>query len=269
MELVGGLIIVGCGKMGSAMLEGWLAQGVSPAQVWVLEPRPSARLLALKNTGLHLNSALPDAPALCLLAVKPQYMQEALPQLRSIQNGLTLYLSIAAGVTLAALAAGLGSVPIIRAMPNTPAAIGKAITAIIGNTLVSPDNMALAETILGSIGETVLLDSEAQMDAVTAVSGSGPAYVFYLIEALVAAGIAQGLPAPLATRLATATVAGAGLLAAKGGTPAAQLRVNVTSPGGTTEAGLKRLMDRDSGLMPLIERTVAAAARRSRALADS
>lgn len=269
MNIKNGLVLVGCGKMGSAMLEGWLANGIAPADVWILEPAPVQRLLDLQNKGLHLNQGLPQAPELCLLAVKPQYMREALPQLREIKGGATVYLSIAAGITLASLSEALGDGPIIRAMPNTPAAIGRGITALIGNELVSSDNMALAEKLLGSIGETVQLESEADMDAVTALSGSGPAYVFHMIEAMIKAGQAEGLSTALATKLATATVAGAGMLAQESPESAAQLRINVTSPAGTTEAGLKVLMDPGAGLPPLMQKTIAAAALRSRALRDT
>ncbi len=263
----GDLVLVGCGKMGSAMLEGWLANGVKPADVWILEPYPSDRLKALQSEGLHLNAGLPQAPALCMLAVKPQYMKAALPQLRGM--GHTVYLSIAAGITLETLAQELGAGPIIRAMPNTPAAIGRGITAIVGNAAATPENMQLAEGLLQAIGETIRLDSEDQMDAVTALSGSGPAYVFHLIETMTAAGIAEGLPAGMATKLATATVAGAGLLAAKSDETATQLRINVTSPAGTTEAGLKVLMNEAGGLPPLIRQTIKAAADRSKALRNS
>jgi pyrroline-5-carboxylate reductase len=259
-----GLVLVGCGKMGSAMLEGWLANGVQPANVWILEPHPSDRLKALADEGLHLNAGLPTAPALCMLAVKPQYMLEALPQLKGM--GETVYLSIAAGITLGTLAGALGDGPIIRAMPNTPAAIGRGITALVGNEATTSENMAFAEGLLRAIGETVRLDDEGQMDAVTALSGSGPAYVFHLIETMAAAGMAEGLPEAMAVKLATATVAGAGLLAAEADEPAAQLRINVTSPAGTTEAGLKVLMDKANGLPPLMRQTIKAAADRSRAL---
>ncbi|MCF6272366.1 MAG: pyrroline-5-carboxylate reductase [Rhodobacteraceae bacterium] len=269
MNIENAIVLVGCGKMGSAILEGWLGQGVSAKKLWILEPRPSDRLIELQNSGLHLNQPLPDIVDLCLLAVKPQYMKAALPQLRVLKDGSALYLSIAAGISLAALKAALGDVPVIRAMPNTPAAIAKGITALIGNNLVTKKEMDFAQSLLGSIGETVLLDSESQMDAVTALSGSGPAYVFYMIEALVAAGIKEGLPEELATRLATATLSGAGQLAVQSEKSAGQLRVDVTSPAGTTEAGLRELMDADTGLSPLMARVVRAAARRSSDLRDS
>ncbi len=262
-----GLVLVGCGKMGSAMLEGWLANGVPHANIWILEPHPSDRLKALVDEGLHLNTGLPAAPALCMLAVKPQYMLAALPQLKGLKN--TVYLSIAAGITLKTLAGALGDGPIIRAMPNTPAAIGRGITALVGNAAASPEDMQRAEGLLQAIGETLRLDSEAQMDAVTALSGSGPAYVFHLIEAMAAAGMAEGLPEDMATKLATATVAGAGLLAADSADTATQLRINVTSPAGTTEAGLEVLMNAAHGLRPLMRQTVKAAADRSRTLRAS
>ena len=266
-KMNGGLVLVGCGKMGSAMLEGWLAKDVQPSDVWILEPYPSDRLKALEAQGLHLNCGLPQTPALCMLAVKPQYMKEALPQLKGM--GATVFLSIAAGIPLATLAQELGDGPIIRAMPNTPAAIGRGITALVGNAAASSENMQLAEGLLQAIGETIRLDSEDQMDAVTALSGSGPAYVFHLIEAMAAAGMAEGLPEAMATKLATATVAGAGMLAAKSSEPAAQLRINVTSPAGTTEAGLNVLMNIENGLPKLMRQTIGAAADRSKALRDS
>ena len=268
MEIKNGLVIIGCGKMGSALLEGWLKSGVLPQDIWIIEPKPTARLLALEGQGLHLNTGFPPQPALCLLAVKPQYMQQALPQLRELNGGLTVYLSIAAGISLAALEDSLGEAAIIRAMPNTPAAIGLGITALIGNARTSSAQMDLARSLLQSIGETVLLQNEAQMDAVTGLSGSGPAYVFYMIEALTEAGIEQGLPEALAGQLALATVAGAGQLAVRSSESVAQLRINVTSPEGTTEAGLRVLMDADTGLKPLLGKTVAAAVIRARALGE-
>ena len=259
-----GLVLLGCGKMGSAMLAGWLAQGLPPASVWVIDPAPSDWL---KGQGVHLNAGLPDAPAMVLVAVKPQMMGDALPTLKALGNGDTVFLSVAAGVSIAGYAGVLGAqTPIIRAMPNTPAAVGRGITALIGNAHTSPAAMDLAEALLSAVGQTVRLDDEAQMDAVTAVSGSGPAYVFHLIETLAAAGEAEGLPAELALHLARATVAGAGELAETAAETPAQLRTNVTSPNGTTAAGLAVLMDPVGGLPPLVRATVAAAAARSREL---
>ncbi|CAG0908829.1 unnamed protein product [Cyprideis torosa] len=240
--------------MGSAMLAGWLADGLSPASVWVQDPNPSDWLLA-QNT--QLNTELPPDPAIVLVAVKPQMMGAALPSLQALGNDDTLFVSIAAGTTLGALGAILGTdTPIIRAMPNTPAAIGKGITAIIGNHTVNSAQMASAAALLQAIGAVVTLETEAQMDAVTGLSGSGPAYVFHMIECLAAAGEAQGLPAPLALQLAKATVAGAGALAEQSEESPAQLRVNVTSPNGTTQAGLEVLMDGQGGLPPLIAKTI-------------
>lgn len=262
-----GLVLVGCGKMGSALLAGWLRGGLPERSVWVLEPDPSEWLRGLE--GLHLNAGLPPRPAVAVVAVKPQMMGEALPELAALGGGETLIVSIAAGTPIARFEQALGAAtPIVRAMPNTPAAIGRGITALVGNARAGAADVALAERLMAAVGETVRLESEAQMDAVTAVSGSGPAYVFLLIEALAAAGEAEGLAPDLAMRLARATVAGAGALAtAEGAEPPDRLRVNVTSPGGTTAAALEVLMDPESGLVPLMRRAVHAAAERSRELA--
>ncbi|HCQ65803.1 MAG TPA: pyrroline-5-carboxylate reductase [Rhodobacteraceae bacterium] len=259
-----GLVLLGCGKMGSAMLAGWLAQGLSAQSVWVIDPNPSAWL---QGTGVHLNTDLPDSPAVVLVAVKPQMMGDALPTLAALGNGETLFVSVAAGTPIAAFEAALGaSTPIIRAMPNTPAAVGRGITAIIGNTRTTAAQLDLAETLLGAVGQVVRLEDEGQMDAVTAVSGSGPAYVFHLIETLAKAGEAEGLAPDLAMTLARATVAGAGALAEAAQESPSQLRVNVTSPGGTTQAALDVLMNDTDGFEALLARAVKAAADRSREL---
>jgi pyrroline-5-carboxylate reductase len=260
-----GLVLLGCGKMGSAMLEGWLAQGLPAASVWVIDPQPSDWLRGI--TGLHLNADLPTRPAIALIAVKPQMMGTALPRLAAMGGGGTLFVTVAAGTPIRAYEAVLGSgTPVIRAMPNTPAAIGRGITALIGNAVATEAQMALAETLLAAVGQTVRLDDEAQIDAVTGVSGSGPAYVFHLIETLAAAGAAEGLAPDLAMKLAVATVAGAGALAEASSETPAQLRRNVTSPNGTTQAGLEVLMHETDGLPELMRRTVAAATARSREL---
>ena len=262
-----GLLLLGCGKMGSAMLKGWLEGGLPAGSVWVLDPAPSAWLGDLAQQGLHLNEDLPAAPAVALVAVKPQMMGEALPRLTALGGGKTLIVSVAAGTPIAAFEAVLGAgTPIIRAMPNTPAAIGQGITAIIGNRQAGAADLDLAESLLAAVGQVVRLEDEAQMDAVTALSGSGPAYVFNLIEAMAAAGEAEGLAPDLAMQLAKATVAGAGALAEAAEESPAQLRINVTSPGGTTQAALEVLMDRETGLGPLMRRAMAAAAARSREL---
>lgn len=261
-----GLVLLGCGKMGSAMLAGWLARGLSRQKVWVIDPNPSNWVM---EQGVHVNASLPPVPAIVLVAVKPQMMGAALPTLQAFGNGNTVFLSIAAGTPIAAFENVLGAkTPIIRAMPNTPAAIGRGISAMIGNALVDDATLNLAEQLLSAIGKVVRLDVETQMDAVTGVSGSGPAYVFYMIDALAAAARAQGLPADLAMQLAQATVAGAGALAEASSESAEQLRINVTSPNGTTQAGLEVLMDPMSGLMPLIDKTVNAATKRSEELAN-
>jgi len=259
-----GLVLLGCGKMGSALLEGWLKTGLPAGSVHVIEPTPSDWL---KATGVHLNTPLPPAPAMALLAVKPQMMGAALPSLQALGGGGTVFVSIAAGTSLKTIEETLGAgTPVVRVMPNTPAAVGRGISALIGNAAVSPEALALAQDLMAAVGETVLLQDEAQMDAVTAVSGSGPAYVFHLIEALAAAGVAQGLPEAMAMQLARATVCGAGELAHQSPESAAQLRINVTSPGGTTAAALGVLMNEADGFPPLLARAVRAAADRSREL---
>ena len=261
-----GLVLLGCGKMGSAMLAGWLQRGLAASSVWVLDPKPSDWLQGLD--GLHLNEDLPANPAIVLVAVKPQMMGAALPALKALGDGTTLFVSVAAGTPIKAFEAALGArTPIIRAMPNTPAAIGRGITALIGNGKSSKEHMSLAEALLSAVGQTVRLDIEEQMDAVTALSGSGPAYVFHLIETMAAAGVAEGLPAELAMKLAKATVGGAGALAEQSDEDPGQLRINVTSPQGTTAAALEVLMDPDNGFPELLRRGIAAAANRSRELA--
>lgn len=261
-----GLVLLGCGKMGSAMLAGWLDGGLPASSVWVIDPHPSDWV---KAQGLHLNSDLPARPAIILIAVKPQMMGDALPAIAAKGGGETLFVSVAAGTPISSFEAILGaSSPIVRAMPNTPAAVGRGITALIGNASSGAADLDLAEALMSAVGQTVRLNSESQMDAVTGVSGSGPAYVFHMIETLAAAGEAQGLPADLAMKLAKATVAGAGALAEAADEEPSQLRVNVTSPNGTTQAALEVLMDEDTGFPSLLKRAVAAAANRSKELAN-
>jgi len=260
-----GLLLLGCGKMGSAMLEGWLSRGLPATSVWVIDPNPSDWL---QGTGVHINAEMPAEPAIVLVAVKPQMMTEALPTLKAMGDADTLFISVAAGTPIAFFEQTLGAkTPVVRAMPNTPAAIGQGITAIVANSHAGPSGLDEAETLLSAVGEVVRLDEEAQIDAVTGVSGSGPAYVFHLIEALAAAGVDQGLPAPLAMQLAKATVAGAGALAMEADEDPAQLRINVTSPKGTTQAALEVLMDEAEGFPSLMRRAVAASADRSREFA--
>ncbi len=258
-----GLVLLGCGKMGTALLTGWLAAGVPATSVWVIEPNPSDWLNA---SGVHLNKGVPPAPAVALLAVKPQMMGAALPALQALGNGTTLFISIAAGTSIATFEAALGPrTPIVRTMPNTPAMVGRGITGICANA-AGQSGLALARALMLAVGEVVELDGEHQIDAVTAISGSGPAYVFHLIEAMAAAGVAEGLSPEVAMKLARATVCGAGELAYRSPEAAAQLRINVTSPGGTTAAALAHLMDPVTGLPPLMARAAHAAAERGREL---
>jgi pyrroline-5-carboxylate reductase len=243
-----GLVLVGCGKMGSAMLQGWLGQGLLPGSIWVLDPNPSAWLGELAEKGLHLNDGMPDAPA-------------------GLGRKDVLILTVAAGTTIATYEAAFGpGTRIVRSMPNTPAAVGRGITAIIGNAAATEADLVLAEALLSAVGQVVRLEGEHQMDAVTAVSGSGPAYVFHLIEALAAAGEAEGLPSGLAMQLARVTVSGAGELAHRAPETATELRINVTSPGGTTAAALAVLMDDATGFPAILKRAVKAAADRGREL---
>ncbi|MEO0745366.1 MAG: pyrroline-5-carboxylate reductase [Pseudomonadota bacterium] len=258
-----GIVLLGCGKMGSAMLRGWLGQGLPAGAVWVVDPAPSDWVM---STGAHVNADLPADPAVVLIAVKPQMMAQALPNIADLGKDDTVFVSIAAGTPVSAFERALGVRAVVRAMPNTPAAIGQGITAICANAAGAPF-LDEAEALLSAIGSVVRLDDESQMDAVTGVSGSGPAYVFHLIETMAAAGVAQGLPEGLALQLAKATVAGAGALAMAAEESPGQLRQNVTSPNGTTQAALEVLMDEARGFPALVGDAVAAATDRSRELA--
>jgi pyrroline-5-carboxylate reductase len=259
-----GLVILGCGKMGSALLAGWLGRGLPAGAVWVQDPAPSDWV---RGTGVHLNAALPPAPALVLVAVKPQMMAAALPGLGALGGGGTLFVTVAAGTPIATYDRVLGAgTPVVRTMPNTPAAIGRGITAIVGNAVATAAHLDLAADLMAAVGQVVRLESESQMDAVTALSGSGPAYVFHLIETMAAAGVAEGLSPDLALQLARATVAGAGALAEQDDDPG-QLRRNVTSPNGTTQAALEVLMDTSRGFPPLLAEAVHRARVRSEELA--
>jgi pyrroline-5-carboxylate reductase len=264
------LVLVGCGQMGSAMLRGWLARGAA-ANFIAIEPvgLPPAFANARNLTWHRAAEELPDGltPDAVVFAVKPQIIDAVLPAYRRWVQPRTLFLSIAAGITIGGISRHLGEAAIIRTMPNTPAAIGRGITVACANPRVTPDQRRLCEALLAAIGESAWVEDEALLDPVTAVSGSGPAYVFLLIEALAEAGERAGLPADLALRLARETVAGAGELARLSPESPARLRENVTSPGGTTRAALDVLMA-DDGLARLLDRAVAAATRRSRELAS-
>ena len=262
------ILLAGAGKMGAAMLEGWVALGLSPANIAVIEPQPSPDITALTERGLRLNpprDSVGDIAA-AVVAVKPQIAPELLPALAPFVAGATVVLSIMAGRTLRFLADNLPGAALVRAMPNTPAAIGRGITVAIANPRVSPEQRALVDALLSAVGAVEWITDEALMDAVTALSGSGPAYVFLLAEAMARAGTAAGLPPTLAARLACATVAGASELLNRSPLDAATLRQNVTSPGGTTAAALEVLMAED-GLERLMTAAIAAATKRSRDLA--
>jgi len=271
----GGILLVGCGKMGGALLSGWIDAGRAPGSICVVEPEDAtfAKAVSPLPAGIgHVKSPheLSGAyrPDIVVVAVKPQIMDEVAPNLRRFaQDGIAV-LSIAAGRTIDYFQDALGKrAAIVRAMPNTAASIGRGITAAIANAYVGADQHALCDALLAAVGEVVWLTDEGQMDAVTAVSGSGPAYVFLLAECLAKAGEEAGLPQKLAAQLARATVAGAGALLVTSPEEPAKLRQNVTSPGGTTEAALKVLMAR-GGLQALMTKAVAAATKRSHELAQ-
>lgn len=266
-KMPGSLALVGAGKMGGALLDGWLGLGLDPRKVLVIEPQPSAEIAALAKRGVQINpaKATTDIEAV-ILAVKPQSAPEVLPQIAPLASRETVIVSIMAGRTLQFLERAMPERAIVRAMPNTPASIGRGITVAVPNSRVTAAQRALAHALLAASGTAEWVDDEGLMDAVTAVSGSGPAYVFLLAEALAQAGTAAGLPAELAARLARETVAGAGELLHRSPLDAATLRKNVTSPGGTTAAALEVLMG-PGGLDGLLTKAVAAATKRSHDLA--
>ena len=266
----GPVVLVGGGRMGGALAAGWLRGSLEAAQLTIVEPDGTVaeRLAPLGATCVAAPDALPGtlSPAAIVLAVKPQVMGEVVPQYAGVGGPGCVHLSIAAGWPVRLLERDLGAVPIVRSMPNTPAAIGEGMTVAWANQATDPDQRALCEGLLQAVGAVAWIEDESLMDAVTAVSGSGPAYAFLLAECLAEAAVDAGLPAELAQLLAERTVSGAGSLLAQSDNDAAQLRRNVTSPGGTTEAALSVLMGTD-GLAPLMTRAVRAATERSRALA--
>jgi pyrroline-5-carboxylate reductase len=266
-QLKGTIVLAGAGKMGGAMLSGWLEQGLGAKHVAVIEPHPSEEISGLAARGIHLNPLPKEigAVAALVIALKPQMFREAGPMLKSFAGSATLVVSIMAGTTIASLME-VGGGSVVRAMPNTPAAIGRGITVAVAAKDVSAEQRALADALLRATGSVEWVEDETLMDAVTAVSGSGPAYVFLLAEELARAGVEAGLPQELATKLARETVAGSGALLHRSEIPSATLRQNVTSPGGTTAAALEVLMAPD-GMQSLLTRAVAAAARRSKELA--
>jgi pyrroline-5-carboxylate reductase len=263
----GTVVLAGAGKMGGAMLSGWLAQGLDPTRAAVIEPHPSEDIRAYLAKGVRLNPSLGETgpAAAFVVALKPQAFRDAAPTLKPYVEAATLVVSIMAGTTIASLGEVLGG-RVVRAMPNTPAAIGRGITVAVAAKEVSPAQHDTADGLLRATGAVEWVTDESLMDAVTAVSGSGPAYVFLLAEELARAGVAAGLPEQLATRLARETVAGSGELLHRSDLATAVLRQNVTSPGGTTAAALEVLMGKD-GLQSLMTDAVAAATQRSRELA--
>jgi pyrroline-5-carboxylate reductase len=272
LTLDGSLLLVGAGNMGGAMLTGWLEQGLDPAKIIIQDPSPPpgiAQLLArhgIKAVGDVGTLAQP--PAVLLMAVKPQIMGDVFPPLARKVGPQTVVLSIAAGKTIASFEAHLpAGIGVVRSIPNTPAAIGRGITVATANASVTPKQRAACDALLRSVGDVAWVDDEALIDPVTAVSGSGPAYVFLLAECLAEAGVKAGLAPDLAAKLARATVAGSGELLHRSNLDAATLRQNVTSPNGTTFAALQVLMS-EKGLQPLMTEAIAAATKRSRELAS-
>ena len=266
-NFTGSLVLAGAGKMGGAMLSGWLDGGLDAKRVTIIEPYPSDDTRAFVARGVRLNPETKDIGTadVLVLAVKPQMFRDAGPQLRPLVGTSTLVVSIMAGTTIAGLTEVCGG-KVIRAMPNTPAAIGRGITVAVPANGVTPGQRAVADALLRATGGVEWVDDEVLMDAVTAVSGSGPAYVFLLAEELARAGVAAGLPEALATTLARATVSGSGELLRLSDLDSATLRKNVTSPGGTTAAALEVLMGAN-GFQPLLTKAIAAATKRSKELA--
>jgi pyrroline-5-carboxylate reductase len=269
-DLPQSLVLIGAGKMGGAMLDGWLATGMRPQGITILDPQIAPdTLTTARANGIQVNPPLAHVPAAnaVVLAVKPQMLDAVAPALRAILKPGVVLVSILAGKTMADIAARIGGSPaLVRAMPNLPASVRRGVTAAVAGAGVTEAQKRMADALLKGVGKVEWLTDEGLIDAVTAVSGSGPAYVFHMVEALSVAGMAAGLPAELAERLARATIEGAGEMLFKSDLPPAILRQNVTSPGGTTAAALEVLMA-ENGLTPLMRRTVAAAKRRAEELA--
>lgn len=265
----GHVVLVGAGQMGGALLRGWLGHGLAPARITVVDPRPPANVQAIIDAhGIALDPAEPAVADVLILAVKPQIADDVMPLVRHLVGPRTVVVSVMAGKTIARLEAIFGAgTAIVRTIPNPPAAVGRGITGAAANDQVSTDQRAAVETLLSAVGRVEWLIEESWIDIVTAVSGSGPAYVFLLAEVLAKAGAAAGLPPDLAARLARATVEGAGeLMHRSPEVEPATLRQNVTSPNGTTHAALQVLMGAD-GIDSAFVAAIAAAAKRSRELA--
>lgn len=265
----GPIVLIGAGNMGGAMLSGWLKSGVKGSDILVIDPGPQpamAKLIA--DNGVSHATSAPDGveAAVIFIAVKPQVMEAVLPPLKPLVGPGTVIVSVAAGKTLAFIEGHLGAAATVRAMPNTPAMIGRGVTGAFANARVSDAQRSQVHDLLKVSGPVEWVETEADIDAVTAVSGSGPAYVFYLVECMAEAGRKAGLKADLAMRLARETVAGAGELLHQSPDDASRLRQNVTSPGGTTAAALAVLMA-DDGMQPLFDKAIAAARQRAEELA--
>ena len=272
IDIGGPLLLVGAGKMGSAMAAGWLAGGLPADTLFIEDPSPceqAQKLIDEYGLTCGQNIVMPAPPEIIVLAVKPQIMADILPPLREKAGPDTLFLSIAAGKNLAMLARYLGeSRPIIRCMPNTPASIGQGMSVACPNSFVSARQEEHCTALLSAVGAIAWIGDEKQMDVVTAISGSGPAYLFALTECLALSGIRQGLDAELSWQLASTTMTGAAALMRHGDDSPVVLRKNVTSPGGTTEAALEILMDKN-GLPELMDKTIRAATERSRKLSEN
>ena len=263
------IALIGAGNMGGAMLAGWLANGFSKDAITIIDPSPNAVMTeSIAHNNLRHEAAVPANffADVIIIALKPQIMDAALPALQAITGPKTVSVSVAAGKTLADLKAGLGDTAIIRAMPNTPAQVRRAITVCVGNEKITGNHKKNVTVLLKSIGQVEWVDDEALIDAVTGLSGSGPAYVFHLVEAMSKAGQNAGLSKELADNLAKATVCGAGELMFQSQFVPSKLRENVTSPNGTTQAALEVLMGED-GLTKLMTTAVAAATKRAGELA--
>lgn len=261
------VLLQGAGKMGQAMLKGWLQGGLKPENTIIFDPHPSPEVANLVNDGLRINTTGSSKPDFVIIATKPQVMAEAWAGLAPFVPESAAIVSIAAGKPVSFLAKLAGeNRAIVRAMPNTPAAIGKGITGAYANPFVREEVRLGADLLLKAVGDVVWLKDESLIDAVTAVSGSGPAYVFHLVEAMAAAGVKAGLPQELSMQLARQTVIGAGALLEASDEDAGQLRANVTSPGGTTQAALDVLRENEA-LTDLMTRAILNAAKRAKELA--
>ncbi len=267
---VGPVVLVGAGKMGMAMADGWLEAGLSPDRLILVDPNPSSAVRNKASTvGLTIYQAVPDKHAqVIVLAVKPQVADAVLSSVKPSVGPDTVLISVMAGISIAKMEQLSGCAKIIRAMPNTPAQIGKGITGVFSNKAVDPQDRMIADNLLEASGDVVWLNEEDDINKVTGVAGSGPAYVFHMVEALAEAAEANGMTPDMAMRFARQTIVGAAaLLEYDTQSSAAQLRENVTSPNGTTYAGLQVLMA-DNGLVPLMEKTVRAATERARELGE-